>query len=762
MTEEPSVSAAETARPGFRQAVREHGWLSAALFVLVVVLYWPSTGYEFVNWDDPWYVVNNEMIRNWSPGNLFKMATEPAVKNYAPLTMFSYLVDYTLWGESAGGFHFTNFLLHAINAVLVYLLVARLAGNRFVGWLTAALFAVHPVQIETVAWVSSRKGLLSATFIFLCLLRWLRTDRTPRDEGFGLLFLVLALLTKAIAVVVPPAILLYDVLIRRDRFGDALARQFIPGLIAAAFLFGTIASQTQMYGGVRGHMALGKLHILAVDTVILWQYVGMLVWPSDLCVLYDPPTSGIAPLVVLSVAGWGAVTAAACYYRRRFPEIPFCLLTALVFLLPVLNLTPITTLMNDRYLYLPCIPLFALFAAGADRVVRRAFVARRETALETGLVRRGLLTAAGVVVVALLAVGTRERLPVWRNATALWEDAASKQPQMPVVQYQLATGLYAAGEQERAIAVLDNVIATGNPDAADRKRMQKKLDAWRDEEGDESEAELARLVDSLGPQLEAVELQAVMSGPDDGCNAFVTVQAGEGGTDSSDWAEMLFRMYLRWAERRRFKTEIVERSDAEIAGIRNATVAIRGPYAYGYLKGETGNHRLIRISPFDTAGRRHTSFAAVDVTPEVGDDAEIDIDWDKEVREDTYRAGGAGGQHVNKTDSAIRLTHLESNTVVQCQNERSQHKNRATARKMMIAKLRRIEEEKRDAEIAERRGQKSKIGFGGETVRNYVLHPDQYVKDARTGHKSGNPTNVLDGDIDDFIEGFLRWDIGSE
>ncbi|GAB4155489.1 MAG: peptide chain release factor 2 [Planctomycetaceae bacterium] len=283
------------------------------------------------------------------------------------------------------------------------------------------------------------------------------------------------------------------------------------------------------------------------------------------------------------------------------------------------------------------------------------------------------------------------------------------------------------------------------------------LELAEEDETGESEAELSTMMESLAPELAAVELQAMMSGRNDAHNAYVTVQAGEGGTDSSDWAEMLLRMYLRWAERRGFKSEIIERSDAEVAGIRNATIAIRGDYAYGYLKGETGNHRLIRISPFDTAGRRHTSFAAVDIIPELGDDIEIEIDWDKEVREDTYRAGGAGGQHVNKTDSAVRLTHLETNVVVQCQNERSQHKNRATARKMLIAKLQQIEEEKRDAELAERRGQKSKIGFGGETVRNYVLHPDQYVKDARTAHKSGNPTNVLDGDLDDFIESYLRW-----
>jgi len=293
--------------------------------------------------------------------------------------------------------------------------------------------------------------------------------------------------------------------------------------------------------------------------------------------------------------------------------------------------------------------------------------------------------------------------------------------------------------------------------------LEALLELADEEEGEtgEFEAEIAKTLKLLETRLAAMELQATMSAPEDGCDAFLTVQAGEGGTDSSDWAEMLLRMYLRWAERRGYKTEMLERSEAEVAGIRNATIAIRGDYCYGYLKGETGNHRLIRISPFDTAGRRHTSFAAVDVTPDLGEDINIEIDWDKDVREDTYRASGAGGQHVNKTDSAVRLTHLPTGEFVQCQNERSQHKNRSMARSMLLSKLHQIEQDKRDAEQAARRGEKSKIGFGGQTVRNYVLHPEQYVKDARTGHKESNPDAVLDGELDEFIEEFLRWSMGA-
>lgn len=279
------------------------------------------------------------------------------------------------------------------------------------------------------------------------------------------------------------------------------------------------------------------------------------------------------------------------------------------------------------------------------------------------------------------------------------------------------------------------------------------------EDSEETVTEIQQTVERLKHQFDEVELQAMLSAPEDASSAYVAVQSGEGGTDAQDFAEMLVRMYQRWAERRGFTAEILDASPAEEAGIHSATVLIRGPYVFGLLKGETGNHRLIRMSPFDAAHRRQTSFAAVDVTPELDDNIEIDIEWDdpKVIREDICRASGAGGQKVNKTDSAIRLTHLPTNSVVQCQNERSQHQNRALARKMMIAKLYQMEMDKREAETAARRGQKSRIGFGGETIRSYVLHPESYCKDNRSEYKTSHPQATLDGDLDPWIEAYLRW-----
>lgn len=282
--------------------------------------------------------------------------------------------------------------------------------------------------------------------------------------------------------------------------------------------------------------------------------------------------------------------------------------------------------------------------------------------------------------------------------------------------------------------------------------------AAEDETG-ELEGEVHTALADLQTKLDAAELQASMASAEDAGSAYMTIQAGEGGNDAADFAEMLLRMYIRWCETRGYKTEVIDRSEGEEAGIRNASLHIKGDYAFGFLKGETGNHRLVRMSPFDAAGRRQTSFAAIDVTPDLGDEIEIEIDWAKDVREDTFCAGGAGGQHVNKTASAIRLTHLPTGIVSQCQNERSQHQNRALARKMLKAKIFQVEQDKRAAEASARRGQKSTIGFGGQTIRHYVLQPQQFVKDERTELKTSNPFEVLDGALDPFIESYLRWSI---
>lgn len=267
----------------------------------------------------------------------------------------------------------------------------------------------------------------------------------------------------------------------------------------------------------------------------------------------------------------------------------------------------------------------------------------------------------------------------------------------------------------------------------------------------EIESEIGR----LEKVLDDLELKALLNGTHDACGAILTINARDGGTDANDWAEMMLRMYTQWAQKNDYAVELIDRNPNPDAGINSATITIRGPMAYGYLKGENGVHRLVRISPFNSEGKRQTSFAAVDVTPEISDSVEIEID-ESDVRVDTYRASGAGGQHVNKTDSAIRLTHEPTGVAVQCQTQRSQHKNRAQAWKMLRAALARIEDEKREAENEESYRQKAQVGFGSQ-IRNYFLHPDQRVKDARTGHYVGDFSKVLDGDIQGFLEAYLNW-----
>ena len=270
---------------------------------------------------------------------------------------------------------------------------------------------------------------------------------------------------------------------------------------------------------------------------------------------------------------------------------------------------------------------------------------------------------------------------------------------------------------------------------------------------DEMEDEIAETIAPLRKELERLQENALFSGEYDAGDAIVTVHAGTGGTDAQDWAEMLLRMYLRWTDRRGFATEMIEASPGEEAGIKSATLTVKGENVYGIFKAERGVHRLVRLSPFDSAHRRHTSFAEVIVSPLLPDSVALEID-EEEIRVDTYRASGAGGQHVNKTDSAVRITHLPTGVVVQCQNERSQSSNKQTAMRMLRSRLVELEEEKREAEIARERGAAQDIGFGSQ-IRSYVLHPYQLVKDHRTELEVGNTQGVLDGDLDGFVRAFL-------
>ncbi len=265
---------------------------------------------------------------------------------------------------------------------------------------------------------------------------------------------------------------------------------------------------------------------------------------------------------------------------------------------------------------------------------------------------------------------------------------------------------------------------------------------------------------ALRAEVERRQVETMLSGEADGNDAYLEVHAGAGGTESQDWAEMLMRMYARWAERQRFKTEILEYHAGEEAGIKSATLLIKGASAYGWLKTESGVHRLVRISPFDSNARRHTSFASVWVYPVVDDSIDIEID-EADVRTDTYRSSGAGGQHVNTTDSAVRLTHLPTGIVVQCQSERSQHKNRSTAWAMLKARLYEAELERREAEASAEAASKTEIGWGHQ-IRSYVLQPYQLVKDLRTGVESTNPREVLDGALDRFMEAALAQRVGGE
>ncbi len=279
--------------------------------------------------------------------------------------------------------------------------------------------------------------------------------------------------------------------------------------------------------------------------------------------------------------------------------------------------------------------------------------------------------------------------------------------------------------------------------------------AAADDDGESLEGELVAELNRLREELERFELETLLSGPWDARDAIVEINAGAGGTESCDWAQMLLRMYLRWAQEHGFETEVLDEVPGEVAGIKNVTFEVRGRYAYGYLESERGVHRLVRISPFDANKRRHTSFCSVDVIPETDEADEVVID-PEDLKIDTFRSSGAGGQHVNKTDSAVRILHIPTGIVVTCQNERSQHKNRASALKVLQARLLEMRRKEEQAKVAQLRGEQQSIEWGNQ-IRSYVFQPYTLVKDHRTGCEVGDVIGVMDGHIDPFIQAYLQW-----
>lgn len=343
----------------------------------------------------------------------------------------------------------------------------------------------------------------------------------------------------------------------------------------------------------------------------------------------------------------------------------------------------------------------------------------------------------------------------------------------------LSESLDLEGRKKR-IAEIDEIISApdfwNNPEGGqaimqEKKRLESKVDKYNALAGkmedlevmielakEEPDADLEQdIVDTLSEitkELDAFELETILNGDYDDNNAILSIHPGAGGTESQDWAEMLYRMYVRWAERHGYKVEVLDYLDGDEAGIKSVTMLIEGENAYGYLKSEKGVHRMVRISPFDASGRRHTSFTAVEVMPEVENDTTIEID-DKDLKVDTYRSSGAGGQHVNKTESAVRITHIPTGIVVQCQNERSQIQNRATAMKMLTSRLVEEKIKQQEAEIARLQGEQQDIGWGSQ-IRSYVFHPYTLVKDHRTNFEKGNVGAVMDGEIDEFINAWLK------
>ncbi|WP_437192882.1 hypothetical protein [Planctomicrobium sp. SH527] len=448
---------------------KQSRWQIAGLSLAIAILYFPVLNFQLLNWDDTWYLTSNELIRSWHPANLYRIATEPVARNFAPITIFTFLIEHTLWGLHPTGYHVTNVLLHLVNAVLVLHLMKRLTGNDWLSFSVAILFAVHPVQIESVAWISSRKTVLSSTFMLASFLCWMRPDRTAKQEGWGIFWLILGLLTKASTVVIPPIIVAYDVLIARKKLSDAIARQVVPTLLCMMLIFSTMNAQVTIVGGLRGHIGMSKFQLLAVNLTLLWRYLAMLIWPQNLCVLYNPPTSGITALVIASALGWGLVTVWLYRIRKRVPLITLAGISALLIMVPMLNLFPLTTLMNDRYLYLTCVPCFAVMGWLVQQLGKILVEVFPILARLRKLAAITVTTAA----IGLMAWGTVQYLPTWRDPLSLWNHARITTPSLPTVHYQWALALNDAGRTHEAIAALEFALANSNPDQVDQERILK-------------------------------------------------------------------------------------------------------------------------------------------------------------------------------------------------------------------------------------------------------------------------------------------------
>ncbi len=454
-----------------------HAWAVLSLVSLVVALYAPIVQYEFLNLDDLAYVVDNDLIKSWHPLNLWRVMTASVARNFAPLNIGLYLIEHTLWGLNSGGYHAMNLVLHAINAVLVFALIRQLTQNRWTAWIVAALFAVHPLQVEVVAWISSQKTLLSSMFMLLCGLCYLRPQRTDRDEAWGLLWLALGLLSKASVVVVPPIVVAYDVLVARKSFSEASGRQVLPCFLCVLLTLITMSSQFTIGGGLRGHLELSKLEIIGVDATLMFRYLSLLAVPRNLCVFYDPPFRGIGPQIAAAVLAWGGLTALLWVKREKYPQLAFALATWLWLLFPVMNFFPITTLMNDRYMYLPCLVVFTVVAVACCRC-GEWLIGDRESAAFKREISWATAFTLSMAIVGTYFLASMNYLPVWRNPLTLWKHARQQTPSLPIVHIQWADALYLSGDVSGALAALEVAAQHPQLDEGNVLVIEKLREEW--------------------------------------------------------------------------------------------------------------------------------------------------------------------------------------------------------------------------------------------------------------------------------------------